>query len=114
MWIHQLIDSDLKIREFRRPWTRLRRSRLVSRPRPPAQISPIPPGCFEVLCRVDAYADYVAVVEAETAEEAAELAYDDHGTLKWEHGGTCEFDARLYVALDADGGEIEGTEVGDR
>ncbi|MGH7023296.1 MAG: hypothetical protein ACREEB_06850 [Caulobacteraceae bacterium] len=74
----------------------------------------VPPGHFEVLCRIDAYADYVAVVEADSAEEAAELAWHDHGAYKWEHWGTVEFDARLYVTLDADGREIEATQVGDR
>ncbi len=74
---------------------------------------PIPPGCFEVLCRVDAYADYVAVVDAETPEEAAEFAREDPSAFKWEHRGTVEFDDCLYVALDTNGCEIEGTETGD-
>lgn len=67
---------------------------------------------FQVLCRVDAFADYVAEVEAETPEEAAELAEWDHSAHKWKEQGVSEFDARLYVALDADGNEIEGTETG--
>jgi hypothetical protein len=71
-------------------------------------------GRFEVLCRVDAYADYLALVEARDAEEAAELASEDLGSLKWESQGVVEFDARYYVTLDQDGLEIEGTEVGDR
>ena len=68
---------------------------------------------FTVLCRIDAYVDYVAEVEADTAEDAAELARDSHEDYKWEHHGTAEFDARLYVTLDADGDEIERTQVGD-
>jgi hypothetical protein len=71
----------------------------------------IPTGCFEVLCRIDAYTDYVAVVEAESAVEAAELASDDHGAYQWEHRSVQEFDDRLYVTLDKGGCEIEGTEV---
>lgn len=66
---------------------------------------------FTVLCRIDAYADYVAEVEADSAEEAAQLAREKHGDYKWEHDQTAEFDARLYVALDAE--EIERTQVGD-
>jgi len=71
------------------------------------------PGTFEVLCRIDAFADYVAEVEAEDAEEAAALANDNHGDYRWEHRFTQEFDARLYVTLDETGNEIEETQVGD-
>jgi hypothetical protein len=69
---------------------------------------------FTVLCRIDAYADYVAEVEADTAEEAAQLAEDNHGDYEWAHDQTREFDDRYYVALDEDGNEIEATRVGDR
>jgi hypothetical protein len=68
---------------------------------------------FTVLCRIDAYADYLAEVEADTAGEAAELARENHGGYKWAHDGAREFDARFYVTLDADGAEIEATHVGD-
>ena len=68
---------------------------------------------FTVLCRIDAYADYVAEVEADSAVEAAELARESHGDYKWEHEQTQEFDDRFYVTLDADGAEIEATHVGD-
>jgi hypothetical protein len=68
---------------------------------------------FNVLCRIDAYADYVAKVEADSAAEAAELARENHGDYKWEYDQTAEFDDRLYVTLDDDGNEIEGTQVGD-
>jgi hypothetical protein len=71
----------------------------------------VPPGHYEVLCRIDAYADYIAVVEADSPQEAAELASDDHGAHQWEHRAVQEFDDRLYVTLDKDGWEIEGTEV---
>lgn len=75
---------------------------------------PLPPRYFEVLRRVDAYADYIAVVRAGDAKEAAQLAYDDERAFSWEPQGVVEFDARLYVTLDRDGSEIEGTEIGDR
>jgi hypothetical protein len=68
---------------------------------------------FTVLCRIDAYADYVAEVEADNAAEAAELARENHGDYKWEHDQTAEFDDRLYVTLNDEGDEIEGTQVGD-
>lgn len=55
----------------------------------------------------------MTVVEADTAAEAAELARDDPWGYKWEHRGTAEFDDCLYVTLDRDGWEIEGTETGD-
>ena len=71
------------------------------------------PGTFQVLCRIDAFADYVAEVEADDAEEAAELAHDNHADYKWDHRYTQEFDARLYVTLDADGDEIERTQISD-
>ena len=68
---------------------------------------------FTVLRRIDAYADYVAEVEADSAEEAAELARDNHEDYKWEYDQTAEFDDRFYVTLDAQGDEIEETRVGD-
>jgi hypothetical protein len=68
---------------------------------------------FSVLCRIDAYADYVAVVEADSPEEAAQLAADEPEAYRWEYQQTAEFDARMYVALDDNGDEIDGTEVDD-
>ena len=67
---------------------------------------------FKVLRRQDAYVDYVAEVEADTAEEAADLASSSPWDFQWEEQGVVEFDAGLFVALDADGNEIEGTEAG--
>lgn len=67
---------------------------------------------FTVLSRVDAYVDYVAEVEADTPEEAVDLAYDGDPSVKWEQSGVVEFDARRVVALDADGEEIESTARG--
>jgi len=68
---------------------------------------------FKVLCRIDAFADYVAEVEADSAEDAAELALESHEDYTWEHHYTQEFDDRIYVTLDANGDEIESTKVGD-
>jgi len=52
---------------------------------------------FTVLCRVDAYADYVAEVEADSAEDAAELARESHEDYKWTDDQTAEFDDRFGV-----------------
>lgn len=67
---------------------------------------------FTILCRVDAYADYIAEVEAEFIEEAVDLAYDGDASVKWEERGVVEFDARRVVALDDNGEEIEETARG--
>jgi hypothetical protein len=68
---------------------------------------------FIVLCRIDAYADYEAEIEADSAEEAAELANDSHEDYTWEPRGTAEFDDRFYVTLDENGDEIDATRAGD-
>lgn len=68
---------------------------------------------FQVLCRIDAWANYVAKVEADSAEEAARLAKDSHGDYRWEEDGVSEFDARVYHTLDDQGFEIDHTKVGD-
>lgn len=67
---------------------------------------------FTVLSRVDAYVDYVAEVEADSAEEAADLAYYGDASVRWEQCGVTEFDARRVVTLDDDGEEIEDTARG--
>ncbi len=67
---------------------------------------------FTVLSRVDAYVDYTAEVEADSPEEAAEIAYDGGPEIKWVEQGTVEFDAARVVTLDADGEEIESTVCG--
>jgi hypothetical protein len=66
---------------------------------------------FTVLCRIAAYADYVAEVEADSAEEAAQVAEDNHEDYTWEHRQTAEFDDRFYVTLDANGDEIESSDT---
>lgn len=67
---------------------------------------------FTVLCRVDAYVDYVAEVDASCAEEAVELARERSADYRWEEQGPVEFDARGYVTLDATGSEIDRTRRG--
>ena len=68
---------------------------------------------FTVVCRIDAYADYVAEVEADNAEDAAEMARDSHEDYVWVSDDTQEFDDRIYMTLDANGNAIERTKVGD-
>ena len=69
---------------------------------------------FKVLCRVDAYVDYVAEIEAEDAYKAARSAAGDlTKRQRWVEHGTQEFDARLYITLDENGDEIDGTQAGD-
>lgn len=67
---------------------------------------------FTVLCRVDAYVDYRAEVDADDADSAANLAQERATDFEWEEVGPVEFDARGYVALDAKGDELEGTRRG--
>lgn len=67
---------------------------------------------FTVLSRKDAFVDYTTEVEAADAEAAVALV-DQGSGFTWEERGVVEFDARLLVALDEDGQEIEGTERGD-
>lgn len=68
---------------------------------------------FTVLSQVDAFVDYVAEVEAETAQAAVDLVYDGSALVAWAKRGTVEFDARHMVALDGRGEEIEATARGD-
>lgn len=67
---------------------------------------------FTVLSRVDAYVDYVAEIEAGSAEEAADIAYEGDVPIRWEERGVVEFDARLVITLDDEGEEIEQTARG--
>jgi UDP-N-acetylenolpyruvoylglucosamine reductase len=68
---------------------------------------------FQVLRRIDAFVDCVAEVEAVDAEEAAAKANEDETKFEWKKSGLSQFDARLYVTLDAAGNEIESTQQGD-
>jgi len=67
---------------------------------------------FTVLSRVDAWSDYIAEVEADSPEEAVDIAYEGGPEVVWEKQGVVEFDARRVVALDPDGEEIEATARG--
>lgn len=66
---------------------------------------------FTVRRRIDAYVDYVAQVDARDAREAARVAAEDEKVLDWQEEGPCEFEDRCFIALDAQGDELEHTEV---
>ncbi|MDP3746460.1 MAG: hypothetical protein Q8Q88_05350 [Phenylobacterium sp.] len=68
---------------------------------------------FQVLCRVDAFVDYCAEVDADSAIEAAAVARNTHRAVEWRRAGGHEFEAARYITLDADGEEIPETECGD-
>ena len=67
---------------------------------------------FTILSRVNAYVDYTAQVEADSAGDAVDLAYDGDPSVVWQELGVVEFDARHVVALDDDGEEIGSTARG--
>lgn len=67
---------------------------------------------FTVLSRVDAYVDYTVEIEANSPEEAAEIAYGGGPEINWVEQGTVEFDTARVVTLDANGEEIESTACG--
>ncbi len=62
---------------------------------------------FTIIKRVDAYVDYECEVEADTLEEAVDIAYEGRRPLRWENQGVVEFDACHVAALDENGDEIE-------
>ena len=66
---------------------------------------------FIVRRRVDAYVSYVAEVRARSPRNAAELASEDEAAYAWQEEATDEFDARVFIALDEQGFELEATEV---
>jgi hypothetical protein len=68
---------------------------------------------YQVLRRVDAFVDYRADVEAASPEEAAAMANSSENKFVWSKIEVAEFDARLFVSLDADGNEIAATQTGD-
>jgi len=68
---------------------------------------------FTVLSRVDAYVDYTCEVEADSIEEAVDLAYDGDPSVKWIAQGVVEFDTRRVLALTDDGEEDESYVRGD-
>lgn len=68
---------------------------------------------FKVLRRVDAFVDFIAEVEADSADEAAAKADQDEGKFEWQRDGVHHFDARVFVTLDDDGNEVKSTQRGD-
>ena len=68
---------------------------------------------FKILSRVDAFVDYVTDIDAETIEQAVELAYEGGPGIVWCRQGVTEFDAREVVGLDADGRTVDDTARGD-
>jgi len=70
-------------------------------------------GRFLVLSRVDAFVDYMAEIEADDADEAAQIAADGGEDVVWKRQGVTEFDSRRVVTLDVDGEEMEATAQGD-
>lgn len=68
---------------------------------------------FQVLRRVDAFVDYVAEVDAPSANEAAARASYDETSLNWTPRSVAQFDARIFVTLDENGEEIDATQQGD-
>ncbi|WBQ10223.1 hypothetical protein L2D01_00290 [Hyphomonadaceae bacterium ML37] len=70
-------------------------------------------GLFLVQSRVDAFVDYIAEIEADDADEAAQIAYDGGDGVVWRRQGVSEFDDRRVVTLGVHGEEIEATARGD-
>jgi hypothetical protein len=68
---------------------------------------------FKVLRRNDAFIDYVALIDADTPEEACRIASERDDTLRWVRHGEAEHDARAFFVLDAKDREIGSTERGD-
>ncbi len=65
------------------------------------------------MSRKDAFVDYVTEIEADTAQQAVNIAHEGGDEIVWEEWGTVEFDARHVVAVDENGWEIENTARGD-
>lgn len=62
---------------------------------------------MEMICRRFRCSD------AATSDEAAAIASDDETLFEWEQVSVAHFDARVFVALDENGEEIEATQRGD-
>ena len=65
---------------------------------------------FIVLKQVDAWVNYQAIVVADSAAEAAEMAAEHEEAYSWEGVGTNEYDHRKFYTLSEDGFPIESTE----
>lgn len=70
-------------------------------------------GRFVVLSRVDALVDYITEVDADDAQEAADIAYEGGDGIKWKPAGITETDVRRVVTLSVDGEEMESTARGE-
>ncbi len=66
---------------------------------------------FTVRRYQDAYVIHEAEIEADSAESAAQDAYNDDD-IKWGEASTETFDATGMVTLDENGDEIEETRTG--
>lgn len=70
-------------------------------------------GRFLVKSRVDAFVDYIAEIDADDADAAAQIAYEGGEGVVWKCQGVSEFDDRRVVTLDVDGEEIDATARGN-
>lgn len=68
---------------------------------------------FKVRKRVDAFVNYVALVDADDAQDAANTAYDGFVDLEWKEEDVDEFDDCGVVTLDPDDNEMPETRRGD-
>lgn len=67
---------------------------------------------FKVRMQVDAWVNYVALIEADDPEDAANTAYDGLVEIEWKQIDVDEFDARTVVTLDQDDEEMDHTRRG--
>jgi hypothetical protein len=63
--------------------------------------------------RVDAFVVYEAEIEGDSPADAAERARQADEKIEWEKCYTSQYDAREFVTLAEDGGEIDETRTGD-
>jgi len=61
---------------------------------------------FTVRKQVDAYVSYYVDIEASSAEEAVDLAYENRAVLNWEGGDVSKFDAVRVTAVDSESQEV--------
>jgi NADPH-dependent ferric siderophore reductase len=67
---------------------------------------------YTVLRQVDAWINYEAMVEAESPEEAAQIASEKDSELTWtQSDDPQQFDHREFYTLDEEGSPIESTKV---
>lgn len=68
---------------------------------------------YRVLRRIDAFVDYIVEIDAAGADEATAIADEQEERFHWKRESVVQFDSRLFVALDADGNEVESSQRGD-